>query len=59
MAYESVLEHAKSAESEAFRRLLAIPNLDDWEEAFGAWLRAMRRLQRASTSDGGRVGKGA
>ena len=48
MAYESVLEHAKSAESEAFRRLLAIPNLDDWEEAFGAWLRAMRRLQRAS-----------
>ena len=51
MAYESVLESAKSAESAAFRRLLAIPNLDDWEEAFGAWLRAMRRLQRAS--DGG------
>ena len=48
MAYESVLETAKSAESEAFRRLLSIPNLDDWEEAFGAWLRAMRSLQRAS-----------
>ena len=51
MAYESVLESAKSAESAAFRRLLAIPNLDDWEDAFGAWLRAMRSLQRAS--DGG------
>jgi hypothetical protein len=49
MAYESMLESAKSAESEAFRRLLAIPNLDDWDEAFGAWLRAMRSLQRAST----------
>jgi hypothetical protein len=52
MAYQSLLENAKSAESEAFRRLLAIPNLDDWEEAFGTWLRAMRRLQRASASDG-------
>ena len=52
MAYGvgSMLENAKSAESEAFRRLLAIPNLDDWEEAFGAWLRAMRTLQRASAS---------
>jgi hypothetical protein len=48
MAYEPVLESAKSAESEAFRRLVAIPNLDDWEDAFGAWLRAMRSLQRAS-----------
>jgi len=48
MAYESVLEHAKSAESAAFRRLLAIPHLDDWEEAFGAWLRAMRSLRLAS-----------
>ena len=54
MAYESVLEHAKSAESEAFRRLVAIPDLDDWEESFGAWLRAMRRLQRA----GNRAGHG-
>jgi hypothetical protein len=53
MAYESVLESAKSAESEAFRRLVAIPNLDDWDEAFGAWLRAMRRLQRASGSGRG------
>ena len=52
MAYQSVLEHAKSAETEAFRRLVAIPNLDDWEDAFGAWLRAMRRLQRASTGHG-------
>jgi hypothetical protein len=50
MALQSVLDHAKSAESEAFRRLVAIPNLDDWEEAFGAWLRAMRRLQHATTS---------
>jgi len=50
MAYgvESRLENAKSAESEAFRRLLAVPNLDDWEEAFGSWLRAMRKLQRAA-----------
>jgi len=53
MAYESVLEQAKSTESEAFRRLLAIPNLDDWDEAFGAWLRAMRRLQRASANGRG------
>ena len=52
MAYQSVLEHAKSAESEAFRRLVAIPNLDDWDDAFGAWLRAMRRLQRASAGNG-------
>jgi hypothetical protein len=53
MAYgvESMLDNAKSAESEAFRRLLAIPNLDDWEEAFGAWLRAVRKLQPASDSD--------
>ena len=50
MAYQSVLESAKSAESEAFRRLLAIPNLDDWDEAFGAWLRAVRSLQRASAA---------
>jgi hypothetical protein len=49
MAYESVLETAKSAESEAFRRLLTIPNLDDWEEAFGTWLRATRSLQRATS----------
>ncbi len=48
MAYESVLEHAKSTESEAFRRLVAIPNLDDWDDAFGAWLRSMRNLQHAT-----------
>jgi hypothetical protein len=53
MASESVLEHAKSTESEAFHRLLSIPNLDDWDEAFGAWLRAMRRLQRAGASGRG------
>jgi hypothetical protein len=49
MAYDldSTLDNAKLAESEAFRRLYEMPDLDDWEEAFGAWLRAVRRLRRA------------
>jgi hypothetical protein len=49
MAYDldSTLDNAKLAESEAFRRLYEMPDLEDWEEAFGAWLRAVRRLQQA------------
>lgn len=43
---DSRLDNAKLAEDEAFRRLYEMPDLDDWDEAFGAWLRAVRRLQR-------------
>ena len=52
MAYDvpSRLDDAKSGESEAFRRLVEIRDLAEWDDTFGAWLRAMRRLQRASTS---------
>jgi hypothetical protein len=48
MAYEvsSTLDRATRAESEAFRRLVETPDLDAWHEAFGAWLRAVRKLQR-------------
>jgi hypothetical protein len=48
MAYElpTTLDNARLAESEAFRRLVETPDLDDWHEAFGAWLRAVRKLQR-------------
>ena len=55
MAYElPSLDDAKSAESAAFHRLVAIENLDDWDDTFGAWLRAVRRLQRA-TADAGKA----
>jgi hypothetical protein len=52
MAYHlpSLLDDAKLAESEAFRRLVAIEDLTDWDETFGAWLRAVRRLQRATAA---------
>jgi hypothetical protein len=61
MAYDlpSRLDEAKLAESEAFRRLVDLEDLHEWNETFGAWLRAMRRLQRASTADTGRVGEAA
>ena len=50
MAYDlpSRLDKAKLAESEAFRRLVDLEDLGNWDETFGAWLRAMRKLQRAS-----------
>jgi hypothetical protein len=34
------------AESNAFRRLCEVPDLQDWEEAFGAWLKAVRTLRQ-------------
>ena len=48
MAYDldSRVENAKLAEIEAFRRLYEMPDLEEWDEAFGAWLKAARRLQR-------------
>ena len=48
MAYDldSRLDNAKLAEDQAFRRLHEMPDLEEWDEAFGAWLRAARRLQR-------------
>jgi hypothetical protein len=48
MAYDldSRLENAKLSEDEAFRRLHEMPDLEDWDEAFGAWLRAARRLRQ-------------
>jgi hypothetical protein len=47
MAYNlDTMHEAKLAEREAFRRLYEVPDLEDWEEAFGAWLRAIRALQR-------------
>jgi hypothetical protein len=57
MAYDlpSLLDDAKLAESEAFRRLVAIEDLTDWDETFGAWLRAVRRLQRATAAAAGKA----
>jgi len=53
MAYDvpSRLNDAKLGESEAFRRLVEIRDLAEWDDTFGAWLRAMRRLQRESAAD--------
>ena len=50
MAYDldSRLDNAKLAENQAFHRLCEMPDLDDWEEAFAAWLRAARRLRHES-----------
>ena len=50
MAYDldSRLDNAKLAENQAFRRLYEMPDLDDWDEAFAAWLRAARRLRQES-----------
>ena len=48
MAYDldSRLDNAKLAEDQAFRRLHEMPDLDEWDEAFAAWLRAARRLRQ-------------
>jgi hypothetical protein len=48
MAYDldSRLDNAKLTENEAFRRLYEMPDFNDWDEAFGAWLRAARRLHQ-------------
>jgi hypothetical protein len=43
-AIASRLDKARLAEDEAFRRLSEAS--DDWHEALGAWLRAVRALQR-------------
>jgi len=34
------------AEDEAYSRLIETPDLEDWHEALGAWLRAVRTLKR-------------
>jgi hypothetical protein len=47
---DSTVDDAKLAESEAFRRLIETPDLEDWHEALGAWLRAVRKLQRHASS---------
>jgi hypothetical protein len=47
---DSAGDDAKLAESKAFRRLIETPDLDDWHEALGAWLRAVRKLQRDTSS---------
>ena len=46
MAYDlDSLHSVKVAESEAFHRLIEAP-LEEWEEALGHWIRAIRALQR-------------
>jgi hypothetical protein len=47
---DSAVDDAKLAESKAFRRLIETPDLEDWHEALGAWLRAVRDLQRDTSS---------
>jgi hypothetical protein len=61
MAYEvsSRLDEIKLAESEAFRRLVDLEDLGNWDETFGAWLRAMRKLQRASAGGPRSTGEAA
>ena len=48
MAYDldSRVENAKLAESEAFRRLYEMQDLEEWDAAFSRWLKAARRLRR-------------
>jgi hypothetical protein len=47
MAYDlDSMRELELTESEAFRRLYEMPNLKEWEEAFGAWVRAVRILRR-------------
>ena len=47
MAYDlDSMHELELAESKAFRRLYEIPNLQAWEEAFGAWLKTVRILRR-------------
>jgi hypothetical protein len=47
MAYDlDSMHELEVAEKIAFRRLYEMPDLEDWEEAFGAWLKAVRLLRR-------------
>jgi hypothetical protein len=47
MAYDlDSMHELELAENHAFRRLYEMPDLEDWEEAFGAWLKAVRILRR-------------
>jgi len=47
MAYDlDSMHEVELAEQRAFRRLYEMPDLDDWDEAFGAWLKAVRLLRR-------------
>ena len=47
MAYDlDSMHELELAESKAFRRLYEMPDLENWEEAFGAWLKAVRILRR-------------
>jgi len=47
MAYDlDTMHELEVAESEAFRRLYEMPDLEDWEQAFGDWLKAARMLHR-------------
>ena len=40
------LDKSRLAEDDAFCRLVEISDLEDWHEAFGVWLRAVRTLKR-------------
>ena len=47
MAYDLDSMHdLELAESKAFRRLYEMPDLENWDDAFAAWLKAVRRLRR-------------
>ena len=53
MAYDlDSMHELELAESKAFRRLYEVPDLEDWEEAFGAWLKAVRVLRREKLLNG-------
>jgi len=46
-----LLRNLKIAENKAFRRLTETPgSAEDWQEAFGAWLSAIRALQRIAAA---------
>ena len=47
MAYDlDSMHELELAESKAFHRLCEMPDLEDWEKAFGAWLKAVRILRQ-------------
>ena len=47
MAYDlDSMHELELAENHAFRRLYEMADLEDWEEAFGAWLKAVRILHK-------------
>jgi hypothetical protein len=53
MAYDlDSMHELELAESRAFRRLHEVPDIEDWEEAFGAWLKAVRMLRREKRLNG-------